>query len=309
MMADMERDSADGMPMPRDGEPWRGAVDDSAAGAAGGTRDADEKTSSPPSRLKTGERVQQIDPATGKVLRVFAGVSAAARALGGKSASNVRNAILRGGTAYGYRWRYVNGHERMPASTPARHVEMIRPESGQLVRVFPSVNHAARYFGLRSTDELYSAIRDGEPRCGFMWRYSDSCGYPIEQLDPDTNERIVLFPGINEAARTVNGGDAGPICRALIEGGIAHDSRWRLVDLPGLGVPADEGRAPDAGTGIVFKAHDRRNIVYGVRDVVAPGRSYVSASGNDAELSFKLADALTLWVETGVDTLLLPFME
>lgn len=49
MMADMERDSADGMPMPRDGEPWRGAVDDSAAGAAGGTRDADEKnTSSPP---------------------------------------------------------------------------------------------------------------------------------------------------------------------------------------------------------------------------------------------------------------------
>lgn len=50
MMADMERDSADGMPMPRGGEPRRDAMDDSAVGAAGGTRDAGEKNTSPPPR-------------------------------------------------------------------------------------------------------------------------------------------------------------------------------------------------------------------------------------------------------------------
>lgn len=259
---------------------------------------------------QSARRVQQIDPDTGNVLRVFGSAEHAARALGGKNASNIRNAILRDGTSYGYRWRYLSGNGAAPARMPdsSRPVEQIDPDTGRNIRTFPGVCRAARAFGLSSGSDLYRAAHTGSICCGFLWRYADCRGYPVERLDPDTGALDAVFLSVV----TAGGPDPGPVCRALVDGGVAGGYRWRMLDEPAI--ERARGSDPLSGAycevGGVFKIIDRNGIVYGY-DAHAdpPERSFTSVTkGEGHELSPKLVDALTLWVETGDTGLLCHFL-
>ena len=235
-------------------------------------------------RSPAARRVQQIDPDTGKVLRVFGSTEHAARALGGKNASNIRNAILRGGTSYGYRWRYLSGSGVAPATMPdsSRPIEQIDPDSGRVIRTFTGVCRAARAFGLHSGADLYRAANTG---------------------DPDA-----VFFSVAGAA----GDERGSVCRALVDGSVAGGYRWRLLDEPAIAREDGPGPSSNAycAVGGIFKIVDRNGIVYGYDMRDGPhSRSFTSVTkGKGHELSPKLMDALTLWVETGDTRLLCHFL-
>lgn len=261
-------------------------------------------------RSPAARRVQQIDPDTGKVLRVFGSTEHAARALGGKNASNIRNAILRGGTSYGYRWRYLSGSGVAPATMPdsSRPIEQIDPDSGRVIRTFTGVCRAARAFGLHSGADLYRAAHTGLTCCGFLWRYADCRGYPVERIDPNTGDPDAVFFSVAGAA----GDERGSVCRALVDGSVAGGYRWRLLDEPAIAREDGPGPSSNAYCAVsgIFKIVDRNGIVYGYDMRDGPhSRSFTSVTkGKGHELSPKLMDALTLWVETGDTRLLCHFL-
>jgi NUMOD1 domain len=133
----------------------------------------------PPSRRGTKGRpsksVEQLDLKTGTILAVYPSLKEAAEAVGTVSANigGVMNGKL--GSCKGYFWRQ-RGSTTQPSggANGWKPVEMICPNSGEVLNSFPSMGAAAHAIGA-SAGNISSVIRGRlHTAGGYFWRYQGS---------------------------------------------------------------------------------------------------------------------------------------
>ena len=176
----------------------------------------------PPATHKPTVPIEQLDPVSGKVIRIFKSILEASQQTGISTRSIGRALYGRSRHAGTYLWRQ-QGDKAIPNlfegtprafSTKQVPVEQLDPVSGKVIQSFHSIREASRQTGIDNSS-IHSAV-DGKVRHAgkFLWRRKGDQStpdlfqsppptigkaIPVEQLDPVTGEVIQSFKSITEA--------------------------------------------------------------------------------------------------------------
>lgn len=197
----------------------------------------------------------------------FESVQNAAAAVGA-SHSSIQQAVISGGTCFGYKWAYADpDYQRKTTSDVTRNKLSISSRGRRLSQstilrmrennqskrrvirvndgmIFQSLSDAARFMEVTHA-AIFTAIQRKYQCRGYLWRYEDDTDWQM----PDTigyqggNNRIsvirvedgVVFNSASEAGTSV-GRHSGGIIKAIKRGGKCGGYHWKYADQP----PKDE---------------------------------------------------------------------
>lgn len=114
----------------------------------------------------------------GKYIRTFPSFGEASKLFKGKpSLHNIYTSAIRFHSAYGYQWRFADGTEPhdIPPYIPStcnkpKRVDMIDPQTGEVVRTFDSIAQAQAALGFPNK-KLITSVLTGHIKCGLAYGY------------------------------------------------------------------------------------------------------------------------------------------
>jgi len=138
--------------------------------------------------------ILQLCPDTGKVIKEYKSIYAAAKSLG-INKSNLRNCLRNEGRkASGYCWKFKHGKETAPETTSvlrtAKPVVQFCPKTDRRIAEYSSVKEAGIVLGIETTCIYRNIRKQSHSAHGFVWRWKEDPPKnkrPESMMDDDVN--------------------------------------------------------------------------------------------------------------------------